>query len=55
MRGIEAEYTNFNIIGQDKVQIEVRKKGNIDGYGLLDIKTPSFEHKKTVNSIRRQR
>ena len=48
MRGIEAEYTNFKIIGPDKVEIEVRKQGKIDGYGLLDVKTPSFEYKKNT-------
>jgi len=27
LREIEAKYTNFEVIGQDKVRIEVRMKG----------------------------
>lgn len=46
MRGIEPEYTNFKLMGNDKVEIEVKKKGKIDGHGILDVKTPSFEYKK---------
>lgn len=50
MRGIEPDYSKFEIVGDGKVKIEIKKKGIINGHVDFDIRRPSFEYTEHNNS-----